>query len=950
MPASGKLSAKPSPSPTVAPASRPKFTAVTLLGDSDDDDDFQPPRPRPLKPCNGAAALRLRKKLKASSSSGSSGKENSSAAGGAVTAVGSASTAAKDAETLAAGSRVSGGVPKPKKRKTGEICGLSRYGSDRAKLSCKPKIGLDRYGYGKGSSSSLPNSIESRVLALGAVCDLGVGRCEEAQVAGSQNCTSVLQEGHATPELAGSECGPPKTEKKLGSSGAVEGHYNSRLIEPALESDANREFLSAGSYDSEGLDSGILGSLTDKQDTKKANGVASECGFGLQNGSYHLDSLQSELLMSNIKYDSRVCASNEIQEPGLGACNLISQERKVAAGHSACATPENVTMENKSSEPEACKGQCRSNSSESKLLESHMIHDFEVDGCDDFEIGTQLSELINLCMKDSIEGQSNFSASPMEQNTLDSKRLSSDYEVKCPLCGSDISDLSEELRQLHTNNCLDEPAKESSPNHKKEPCAGQNVEIGHVVEWLRNLGLSKYEEVFIREEVDWETLQWLTEEDLLGIGITSLGPRKKIIHALGELRKKHDDPSVVEDVLNSENTKKTKVPMNGNKLITEYFQCSSFDQRQRRACKVNKPSNLDEKKISSAKIPTRRSAGKGKVKDTPLWCCIPGTPFRVDAFRYLRGDCSHWFLTHFHVDHYQGLTRSFCHGKIYCSSITASLVHHKIGIPWDRLHVLTLNEKHTIAGVSLTCFDANHCPGSIIILFEPPNGKAVLHTGDFRFSSEMANNPVLQSSHIHTLILDTTYCNPRYDFPSQEIVIQFVIEAIQAEAFNPKTLFLIGSYTIGKERLFMEVARLLQKKIYVGAAKLQILKHLELPQDIMHWFTANEAESHIHVVPMWTLASFKRMKYLSNQYAGRFDLIVAFCPTGWAFGKGRKKTPGKRWQQGSIIRYEVPYSEHSSFTELQQFVKFISPEHIIPSVNNDGPESADAMLAQLLND
>ncbi|KAJ1289820.1 hypothetical protein BS78_02G194100 [Paspalum vaginatum] len=77
----------------------------------------------------------------------------------------------------------------------------------------------------------------------------------------------------------------------------------------------------------------------------------------------------------------------------------------------------------------------------------------------------------------------------------------------------------------------------------------------------------------------------------------------------------------------------------------------------------------------------------------------------------------------------------------------------------------------------------------------------------------MVNNPVLQSSHIHTLILDTTYCNPRYDFPSQEIVIQFVIEAIQAEAFNPKTLFLIGSYTIGKERLFMEVARLLQKKI-----------------------------------------------------------------------------------------------------------------------------------------
>jgi hypothetical protein len=38
----------------------------------------------------------------------------------------------------------------------------------------------------------------------------------------------------------------------------------------------------------------------------------------------------------------------------------------------------------------------------------------------------------------------------------------------------------------------------------------------------------------------------------------------------------------------------------------------------------------------------------------------------------------------------------------------------------------------------------------------------------------------------------------QYDFPKQEAVIQFVIDCIQAEAFNPKTLFLIGSYTIGR--------------------------------------------------------------------------------------------------------------------------------------------------------
>ncbi|KAG2635239.1 uncharacterized protein LOC120660765 [Panicum virgatum] len=934
MPANRKLSAKLSPSPAAVSTPCPKSTPP-FLGDCDDDDDFQSPRGRPLKLCNAATARRPRKKLKPSSSS--SGKENSYVAGGAVSAVTVAARAPKGAGTLAAGSRISGGTLETKKLMPGGSCGLSRYGSDVAELGCNGKIELDEHGYCKGSFSFTSS------LALGAVCDLGDGCCGEAQVVDSS--ASVPETRCATNEVASSKFDPPTMEKKPRSSEALEGCYQSRLVEPGiLESDANCEFVTSGSYCSEGLDSGIFGSVTDEQNMDREARVTSECGAGLHKGNNSLDSLVSKLPISNANQGSRGGDCSKAQEPGLQACNLDSQERKVAAGH--CATPENETMENKSSGPDASKGRCFSNSSEPKLVEPHMIHEFEADDYDNFEIGTQLSELINLCMEDSIEGQ------PIGLNTFDSKRFKSDFQVKCPLCELDISELSEELRHQHTNNCLDEPAKESCPNLEKEPCAGGNVENRRVMEWLRNLGLSKYEEIFISEEVDWETLQWLTEEDLLGMGITALGPRKKITHALGELRKKHDDANDMEaGMLSSENTKKTKLPMNGNKLITEYFRWSSFGQRQSRACQVNKPSNLNGQKNASAKVPTRRSSAvKGKAKDTPHWCCIPGTPFRVDAFRYLRGDCCHWFLTHFHVDHYQGLTRSFCHGKIYCSSITASLVHHKIGIPWDKLHVLPLNKKITIAGVDLICFDANHCPGSIIILFEPPNGKAVLHTGDFRFSSEMVNNPVLQSSDIHTLILDTTYCNPRYDFPSQEIVIQFVIEAIQAESFNPKTLFLIGSYTIGKERLFMEVARLLQKKIYVGAAKLQILKHLELRQEIMNWFTANEAESHIHVVPMWTLASFKRMKYLSNQYAGRYDLIVAFCPTGWAFGKGKKKTPGKRLRQGSIIRYEVPYSEHSSFTELQEFVKFISPEHIIPSVNNDGPESADAMLAQLLND
>ncbi|XP_002516164.2 uncharacterized protein LOC8258611 [Ricinus communis] len=609
------------------------------------------------------------------------------------------------------------------------------------------------------------------------------------------------------------------------------------------------------------------------------------------------------------------------------------------------------------------------NSIESKLIRSG-VSDSVGDEFGDFEEDSDLDLLIKLCTD--------------EMNQVPSGVADGDCLVQCPLCGIDISNLSEESRLVHTNDCLDK-----QDNHLQEVTCGSNdegthfapqvvgdsghkvVDVSPVLQWLRNLGLERYGDAFIREEIDWDSLKWLTEEDLFSIGVTALGPRKKIVHALAELRKgcnlvdeTHRDPNASADV-GSLSTHAAEMQMEAskvsgdetskqtaNKLITDYFPGSVSVTVREKGCSIAKEKRGPAKNRPDSvhkRMAKNHPVKNGKLKDIPLWCSIPGTPFRVDAFKYLRGDCSHWFLTHFHMDHYQGLTRSFCHGKIYCSLITARLVNMKIGIPWDRLQVLPLNKKISIAGVDVTCLDANHCPGSIIVLFEPPNGKVVLHTGDFRFCENMASMTALQMCRIHTLILDTTYCNPQYDFPKQEAVIQFVIEAIQAESFNPKTLFLIGSYTIGKERLFLEVARVLRRKVYVTAAKFRLLESLGFSKEAMQWFTLNEHESQIHVVPMWTLASFKRLKHISNQYASRFSPIVSFSPTGWTFGKGKKKSPGRRWQQGTIIRYEVPYSEHCSFTELREFVKFVSPEKIIPSVNNDGPESVDTMVSLLLS-
>ncbi|KAH0669725.1 hypothetical protein KY285_023885 [Solanum tuberosum] len=116
------------------------------------------------------------------------------------------------------------------------------------------------------------------------------------------------------------------------------------------------------------------------------------------------------------------------------------------------------------------------------------------------------------------------------------------------------------------------------------------------------------------------------------------------------------------------------------------------------------------------------------------------------------------------------------------------LVNLKIGIPWDMMQVLPINQKINIAGIYVTCFDANHCPGSLIILFEPPNGQAALHTGDFRFCEEMTRNAVLQTCGVHSLILDTTYCDPQV-----EITRKHCWDALLSYAWLPSSKGMITS-------------------------------------------------------------------------------------------------------------------------------------------------------------
>jgi class 3 adenylate cyclase/predicted ATPase len=64
---------------------------------------------------------------------------------------------------------------------------------------------------------------------------------------------------------------------------------------------------------------------------------------------------------------------------------------------------------------------------------------------------------------------------------------------------------------------------------------GEAISID-VADWLSGLGLGQYGEVFAANDIDSEVLPELTADDLTGLGITSIGHRRKLLAAVAALR------------------------------------------------------------------------------------------------------------------------------------------------------------------------------------------------------------------------------------------------------------------------------------------------------------------------------------------------------------------------------------------------------------------------------
>ena len=299
---------------------------------------------------------------------------------------------------------------------------------------------------------------------------------------------------------------------------------------------------------------------------------------------------------------------------------------------------------------------------------------------------------------------------------------------------------------------------------------------------------------------------------------------------------------------------------------------------------------------------------------------IPNTPIAVDFWRLRR--CPHsriFFLSHLHADHTAGLTSSWNSSIIYCSEITRKLAIAKlglkselvVGLPLDEVVIINLDEigRETM---TVTLIDANHCPGSVMFIFEGYFGK-ILYTGDFRFCERFLTHSAIRGKQFDILYLDNTYCDPKCFFPTRSCATITILEIIRN---HPQHKIVIGLHNLGKEVLLRTIAMTCKAWIGVDPLRMKTLELLEMP-DV---FTCDVDSARIRVVKTQEITKRNIQMWNSEQPT------IAILPTCLYVG-------AQNPYENVPNVFVVPYSDHCSFEELRKFVQSVKPRKVIPIVH-----------------
>ena len=263
------------------------------------------------------------------------------------------------------------------------------------------------------------------------------------------------------------------------------------------------------------------------------------------------------------------------------------------------------------------------------------------------------------------------------------------------------------------------------------------------------------------------------------------------------------------------------------------------------------------------------------------------------------------FVSHAHSDHIAP------HEEIVMSERTAKLMQARM--PGTRVeHVLSFGEQRRIHDADLVLLPAGHIFGSAQLFFSN-NNETLLYTGDFKLRQGKSAEPP-EWREADTLIMETTFGLPRYQFPPAEKVIEQIV-AFCRDAIAENAVPVLLGYSLGKAQEIL---------CSLDGAGLTPMLHGSVFQMT-------------RIYEQFGQSFCKYVRYNKNDVAGK----VLICPPSASHSPMIEKIPRKRvamvsgWavETNAIYRYQVdaafPLSDHADYNDLHRYVDLVKPKRVL---------------------
>jgi ATP-dependent DNA ligase I len=262
------------------------------------------------------------------------------------------------------------------------------------------------------------------------------------------------------------------------------------------------------------------------------------------------------------------------------------------------------------------------------------------------------------------------------------------------------------------------------------------------------------------------------------------------------------------------------------------------------------------------------------------------------------------FVSHAHSDHIAP------HQEMILSEHTARFLQTRM--PGARVeHVLPFGEQRRVRGVDVTLLPAGHIFGSAQ-LFVSSTDETLLYTGDFKLRRGKSAEPP-EWRQADTLIMETTFGLPRYQFPPTEKVIKQIV-AFCRDAIAEGAVPVLLGYSLGKAQEIL---------CSLDGAGLMPMLHGSVYQMTRIYERSGQSFC-------------KYLRYKKNDIAGK----VLICPPSASHSPMIENIPGRRvamisgWavEPNAIYRYQVdaafPLSDHADYNDLVRYVDLVQPKRV----------------------